>query len=671
MSTHQTRQQIARQSAAVGSWEARWTAIRAAPRVVLLGLLILGIFGAFGLRLWDLQFVQGDYYRERAARQSTRPITVPAARGIIYDANGKPLVRNIPSFDVTIVPAYLPEDEAEREVVLKRLARLLRMPYTVTRVTEGDDEPVRGVLEIVEDAGYIYRPVMVKRGVDRDTALLVAQQALLLPGVLVEVESARYYPYGELVSQIMGYLLPIPEEGEEEYIAQGYEPATDRIGSAGIEATYEQYLRGSKGEQIVEEDVLGRVIRVVSDLAQPVPGDNVYLTLDLELQQFVEDALRAGMGKPNVNSPRGVAIVMNPQTGEILAMVSLPTFDNNIFTHGISLREWQALAEDIHRPTLNHAISDYLPPGSVFKIVMASAALQEGVVTPYTRLTCPGTIVIPNKYSPNDPGLAQSFLCWNRSGHGSMDIVAGIAQSCDIFFYQVGGGFEETGFEGLYVERIARYARMFGLGELTGVELPYEVEGLVPTADWKRHTYGESWSTGDTYNLSIGQGYLTVTPLQMLNAANVVANGGTLYRPRIVHHVTDAVGNVIQPFEPEIIRTVAISQEHWSLVRQGMEGAVAYGTARQTQIEGLRVAGKTGTAQFCDDIMCGVGYQQPEHAWFLAYASLEDVEEAQVSVIVFLYNGGEGTTAAVPVAHDILEHYFGLDQVEQADDSTS
>ncbi len=644
-----------------------------APRVIALGLLILGVFGVFGLRLWNLQFVQGDYYRERAARQSTRPISVPAARGIVYDINGTPLVRNIPSFDVTVVPAYLPEDEDEdeREVVLKRLARLLRMPYTMAGASTSDDESVRGVLEIVDEAGYIYRPVMVKRGVDRDTALLVTQQALLLPGVLVEVESARYYPYGPLVSQMLGYLLSIPEEGEEEYIAQGYEPATDRIGSAGIEATYEQDLRGSKGEQIVEEDVLGRVIRVVADLAEPVPGNNVYLTLDLELQKFAEDTLRAGMERPNVDSPRGVVIVMNPQTGAILAMVSLPTYDNNIFTHGISLRDWNLLAQDPHRPTLNHAISDHLPPGSVFKIVMAAAALQEGVVTPRTHIACPGAILIPNEYFPNDPGLAQSFPCWNRSGHGLMDVVAGIAHSCDVFFYEVGGGFEEDDFEGLYVERIAQYARMFGLGTYTGVELPAEVEGLVPTMDWKWDEIGQSWFKGDTYNLSIGQGYLTVTPLQMLNAANVVANGGTLYRPSIVHHVTDSEGNVVQPFMPEISHTVTISQEHWALVRQGMEGAVAYGTSQDAQIEGLRVAGKTGTAQFCDDIMCGVGYQQPEHAWFLAYASLEEVEEAQVSIIVFIYNGGEGTTAAVPVAHDILEHYFGLDQVEPADEEST
>ncbi|MCP4541075.1 MAG: penicillin-binding protein 2 [Chloroflexi bacterium] len=671
--------------------EARVGAIRNAPRVIVLGMLILGVFVVFSLRLWNLQFVQGETYQRLAERQSTRPITVPAARGIIYDSNGTPLVRNFPSFNVAVVPAYLPPGDSdvieiasdEAEQVLIRLAVLLNMPYTTEGSRTDLDNPLLGVRDILRNTlrdvngdevpfTNYYRPVVIKRGVHRDEALLVSQQALLLPGVLVELESARDYPYGSLVSQILGYLLPIPEEGVEEYRAQGYEPATDRIGRAGIEATYEDNLRGQKGQQIVEEDVLGQISRIVAELAEPVPGDNVYLTIDLELQQFVQETLQAKMEEPSVNSPRGAAIVMNPQTGEILSMVSLPTYDNNLFTHGISALDWEVLASNPHRPTLNHAISDLLPPGSIFKIVVSTGALREGVLNgQYTNLSCPGKIEILEKFALNDPGYARPFYCWNKSGHGLLDVVGGIAHSCDVFFYKAGGGFEEIDFEGLGVSRIAQYARMFGLGEQTGVELPFEVEGLVPTADWKRLTYRESWSIGDTYNLSIGQGFLTVTPLQMLNVANVIANGGTLYRTRIVHHVTDAAGNVIQPFEPEIMSTVPISQEHLSLVRQGMEAAVAYGTSQRTQIEGLRVSGKTGTAQFCDDLMCGVGYQQPEHAWFMAYASREDVQEPEVSVLVFLYNGGEGSVASVPVARDILTYYFGLDEIDEVEEPTS
>ncbi len=412
---------------------------------------------------------------------------------------------------------------------------------------------------------------------------------------------------------------------------------------------------------MVEEDVLGRVIRVVEERAAPVPGHNVYLSLDLELQRAAKEALRFGLEE--AASPRGVAIAMDPQTGEVLAMVSLPTYDDNVFVKGVSQSDWDRW-HDPHRPLINHAISDAVPPGSVFKVVVAAAALEEGVVTPGTQLHCPGTIVVPNKYYPNDPGQAQPFYCWNKAGHGDLDIVGGITHSCDVFFYKVGGGFEETEFEGLGVGRIADYARLFGLGEPTGVELPAESGGLVPSADWKRHTYQESWSTGDTYNLSIGQGFLEVTPLQMLNAVNAVVNDGALNRPQVVHHVADAEGNTVEPFEPETVRDLPVSRGHLALVREGMERVVADGTAaRRGQIEGLRIGGKTGTAQFCDDIMCGVGFEQPEHAWFTAFAP---VEAPEISVIVYLYNGGEGSVTAVPVVRDILAHYFGVDEGDEA-----
>ena len=634
-------------------------------RVALLGLVIVSLFAVFTRRLWQLQFVRGQEYRREAEQQSTTLITVPASRGIIYDRNGERLVQNVPSFRIAVVPAYLPDDADQARDVLIRLAVLLDIPYTTGEEATENAEATVGIKELIEDVPFVapYRPIVIQRNVDRHKALLVAQETGTLPGVSVDVESVRHYPHGSLMSQILGYLLPIPEEQEQAYRDQGYDPATDRVGISGVETTYEEQLRGKKGEQIVEEDVLGRVLRVVEERAPPVPGDNVTLTIDLGLQRAVFEALEAGL--VDADSPRGVAIAMNPQTGEILAMASLPTYDNNVFVEGVSRRDlerWQ----DVHRPLINHAISDAVPPGSVFKIVVASAALEEGVLTPRTRLECPGRIVVPNKYYPNDPGQAQPFYCWNEAGHGALDVVGGIAHSCDVFFYKTGGGFEEADFDGLGVARIAQYAQMFGLGKPSGVELPAESAGLVPTSDWKRHTYGESWSTGDTYNLSIGQGFLEATPLQMLNAVNVVANDGVLYRPKIVHHVSGADGEVTQSFEPEIVRTVAINKEHLALVRAGMEGAVAYGTAaRRGQIEGLSIAGKTGTAQFCDDIMCGVGYEQPEHAWFAAFAP---VLEPEVSVVVFLYNGGEGSVTAVPVAREIMTHYFGA---SAQDDSAS
>jgi len=623
-----------------------------APRLVVALLLFLVLVGFAVVRLYRLQVIEARYWAVRAEEQRARLVRVPAPRGIIYSRDGEPLVRNVPAFQIVVVPALLPEDEVEREAVLRRLAELLNRPYT--------DPEGAGLLEMVDQAldTAPYEPLVVAQRIDRQLALIIAQEGLTLPGVQVEVTARRQYPYGSLVAQLVGYLGAIPGGEEEAYRAQGYDPATDRVGYAGIEATFEDWLRGIPGERYQEEDVLGRVVRILGDERPPVPGNNVYLTVDLALQQVAQDALWRGMNR--VGSRRGVVIAMDPRTGEILAMVSLPTYDNNLFAQGISQEDYQRLLDDPHRPLLNHAIADELPPGSIFKVIPAAAALQEGVLTPRTRLNCPGTIVVPNKYYPNDPGRAQPFHCWLRSGHGWLDVVHGLAYSCDIFFYQVGGGLEETGFEGLGLERMAEYAHLFGLGSPTGIELPYEAPGLVPTARWKRLTIGENWSTGDTYNLSIGQGYLLVTPLQMLNVMAATANGGILYRPQIVHHVTDADGNVIRPFQPVISRTLPISPENWTLIHEGLEGAVVYGTATRGQVDGVRVAGKTGTAQFCDDIaqqlgICGEGLAQPTHAWFMAFAPVEDPE---IALIVFIYNGGEGSSAAVPVAQEILDWYF-------------
>lgn len=632
--------------------------LMASPRLLVLGLLLPLILALYALRLYRLQIVENERWLALAHEQRSELASIPAPRGLIYSRDGEPLVRNVPAFRVVLVPALLPDDDLKRETELRRLAALLKIPYSQQGERPGLKERVDLALAAGKPTYAPYEPLIVADNVDREVALLIAQAGdLAFPGVRVEVTSRRQYPYGSLVSQLVGYLGAIPAERAAEYAARGYDPATDRVGYAGVEMTFEKWLRGTPGQRYQETDILGRVVRVLGDEIPPVPGHNVYLTLDLELQQVAQQALMRGLER--ANSRRGVVIAMDPRTGEILAMVSLPTYDNNLFAEGIPLEEYQRLLEDPHRPLVNHAIADQLPPGSIFKIVVAAAALQEGVLTPRTRLNCPGTIMLPNKYYPNDPERAQPFYCWKKSGHGWLDVVHALAFSCDIFFYQVGGGFER--FQGLGLDHIVQYAHLFGLGEPTGIELEQEAPGLVPTARWKRLTVGENWSTGDTYNLSIGQGYLLVTPLQMLNVMAATANGGTLYRPRIVHHVTDAQGNVVVPFRPEVIRTLPISAENWSLIHQGLEGAVAYGTATGAQVAGVRVAGKTGTAQFCDDIarqmgICREGFAQPTHAWFMAYAPAEAPE---IALIVFIYNGGEGSTAAVPVAREILEWYFG------------
>jgi penicillin-binding protein 2 len=675
-------------------------------RLLVFQAAVAVVFVVFVVRLWQLQIVESKAYKIQADYNRLRVFDVEAPRGLIYARGGELLARNAPSYEVSIVPAYLPDDEAEEMAIYRRLGELLDMPASgrveaaVEDLPEMPSQALRtvrslpvldrlavlgpllerrmafagedhqlGIKEMVDKVrGFRdHKPHIIKERVDRETALTISGQSLQLPGVLVRLIPSREYPTGALSSQIVGYTHGIPEERAQEYEDEGYVVGVDVIGFTGIEAWYEDVLRGQKGNRYVEEDVNGRILRDLES-TDPIPGNNIALTLDLELQQYATERLLQALNSPEVHSQRGVVIAMDPRNGQILATVSLPTYDNSLFADGITPDEYKVykqLEDDPYKPFLNHAIGDRLPPGSVFKIIPASAALQEEVIDRNTRLVGEGRIEIPNRYYPNDPGRAQPFVCWiwldRRGAHGSLNVVEGLAHSCDIFFYKLGGGFEETEFEGLGEDRLADYARLFGMGELTGIDLPGENSGLVPDRTWKRLTYGESWSTGDTYNMSIGQGFLEVTPLQMLNATAAVANGGALLRPQLLLNVTDQEGNLVHNFEPEVIRYLPIDLTHLATVREGMESAVVFGTASDAQLEEIRVAGKTGTAEFwCPDVeqragLCRQSDPLPTHAWFTAFAP---VEEPEIAVIVFVYNGGEGSETALPVAHDILEWYF-------------
>jgi penicillin-binding protein 2 len=499
-----------------------------------------------------------------------------------------------------------------------------------------------------------YRAVTIKKDVDRETAFIIEEEHLSLPGVLVEIEPIREYLTGGLTSHIIGYVGHIPPELVEEYVEKGYDTASDKVGLTGVEMTFDKELRGKKGLKCIEVDAAGREIRTIGSPKLPEPGHSLILTIDIRLQRFMEEALRRGMEA--VGSQSGVAIAMDPMTGEILGIVSLPSYDNNVFARGISADEYKILESNPWRPLMNHAISGQYTPGSTFKIIPAVAVLEEGVVTPRTTVNCEGILLLPNKYFPDKPELAQPFYCWiykYGTGHGPTNIIAGIALSCDIYFYQVSGGFED--FEGLGLERLTKYARLFGLGERTGIELPGEGErpGLVPSERWKRTNYGESWSTGDTYNIAIGQGFILVTPLQLLNATAAVANGGILYRPRIVHKVISSSGEVIKHFEPEVIRKIPVSEESLEVVKDGMEAAVIWGTAKRAYLEDVTVAAKTGSAEFP-----GPRDEEgnlPTHAWITAFAP---VDEPEIALVVFVYGGKSGAKTAAPIAAEILRYYF-------------
>jgi penicillin-binding protein 2 len=625
-------------------------------RLLVYRAIILFAFAILSLQLWRLQIVKGEKYRIMADQNRFRLVSIDAPRGVIYDRRGEMLARNIPRFNVAVIPAYLPKEEEEEAAVLSRLSELLGIPVSSVTASTFGFPPRPGIKEMIEEArnSSPYRAVTIKKDVDRETAFIIEEEHLGLPGVLVEIEPIREYPTGELTSHIIGYVGHIPPELVEEYAEKGYDPAFDKVGLMGVEMTFDEELRGKKGLKCIEVDAAGREIRTIGSPKPPEPGYSLILTIDIRLQRFMEEALRRGMEA--AGSQSGVAIAMDPMTGEILGMVSLPSYDNNLFARGISADEYRILESNPWRPLMNHAISGQYPPGSAFKIIPAAAILEEGVVIPRTTVNCKGTLFLPNKYFPDKPELAQPFYCWIHkygTGHGPTNIIAGIAQSCDIYFYQVSGGFED--FEGLGLEGLTKYARLFGLGERTGIELPGEGErpGLVPSEEWKRKNYGESWSTGDTYNVAIGQGFILVTPLQLLNATAAVANGGTLYRPKIVHRVISSSGEVIKHFEPEVIRKIPVSEENLKVVKDGMEAACIWGTAKMAYLEDVTVAAKTGSAEFP-----GPRDEKgnlPSHAWITAFSP---VDEPEIALVVFVYGGKSGSKTAAPIAAEILRYYF-------------
>lgn len=636
-------------------------------RVAFLQALMAISFALVVGRLWRLQVVQTQGYQSQADANRFRLVAVDAPRGVIYDRQGRLLVQNIPSYGISIVPAALPEDGQARYTVLSRLAQLLEMPVSSATASRAVGEmaeagPIMGLAQegsrpgieeiLTQNTLSPYAPVAIKSDVDKQVAFLVEEEHSYLPGVMVEVTPKREYLSGALVSHVLGYVGAIPAEDIAYYLDQPDEDYTlrDRVGLMGVELTYEQELRGRKGLKHIEVDAFEREIQTLA-IDAPEPGHSLVLTLDLDLQLAAEEALREGMRR--VNSTAGVVIAMHPQTGEILAMVSLPSYDNNLFARGISFDDYERLSVDPERPMVNHAIGGQYPPGSTFKVIPAAAGLEEGVVDLTTRIRCSGKMLVPNKYFPDDPTKAQPFVCWATYGHGTLGIEEAIAQSCDIFFYQVGGGFED--FNGLGMEKLGAYAQAFGLGEPTGIALPGESPGLVPDDKWKRVNYGESWVTGDTYNAVIGQGFVLVTPLQLLNATVAVANGGTLYRPQVVRQILDAEGSVVQGFVPEIIRRVPVSAQNLAVVREGMRAAVTRGTAHRINLAEVAVAGKTGTAEYPGPR--DAEGNLPTHAWFTAFAPYE---EPEIALLVFVSGGHEGAKVAVPIAAQILRAYYGL-----------
>ncbi|MEJ2151116.1 MAG: penicillin-binding protein 2 [Chloroflexota bacterium] len=561
--------------------------------------------------------------------------------------------------------------------ILERLSSLLGVPVSGELNTVDERGiPQRSLLTMVREGQGIapYQPVVVKSDVDQEIARVILAEKSSLPGVDIDWVSARQYPAGASAAHVIGYMGPIPERLADEYEAQGYVLDRDRIGYDGVEFSLQDLLAGRPGQQRVERDVAGEIVRTLGEERQPEPGYSIRLTLDIELQQAAQqhltdmiDTLRESRPNDPIGFGQGVVIAMNPRTGEILAMVSWPTYDNSRFARNIDYPYYLRVSEDPLRPLFNQAVNSLYPPGSIFKVITATGALEEGVVTPDTIVTDPGEIQLENRYYPNEPSQSQTFVCWLKTGHGLVDMIHGIAWSCDVYFYKVGGGYEgEVDGIGLGIERLGTWMRNFGLGDYTGVELAGENPGVIVDPAWKRRVWGENWSTGDNYNAAFGQGYITATPLQMINVLNTLANNGIRTRPTLIREIIDADGRVVQGFEPDVISELPASPENIRVVQEGMRAAVTIegGTALAAQEDYLPyvpIAAKTGTAEFCDNVAAALDRcipgAWPSHAWYMSYAPYGDPE---ISVIAFLYNGGEGSIVALPVASRVMDDYFRL-----------
>jgi len=577
--------------------------------IILIVVLLAG-------RVFYLDVVRGSYYSDISNGNRIRLLSIKAPRGKIFDKFGSALVSNTPSLDVVVIPHDLPTNTADREHVAQTVSIILSMDLGDVKSTL-DGQNFKSV-----------QPVLLKENITQDQSLILAERYRELPGINLENTAIRDYDNGPIFSPIIGYdgKITQPElDNNPNY------SLTDYIGKTGLEKYYESTLQGKNGARQVEVDSVGNATRDLG-IIQPQPGNDLYLNIDEELQKQLYDSLSAMLDKTGTRMASAVAI--DPRNGGVLAMVSLPSYDNNLFSQGISGSDYQGLINDPNLPLFNRAVDGEYPPGSTLKPAVAAAALSEGTITPATIIDGQGGGI-------NIGGF--HFGDWKS--HAPSDVRTAIAQSNDVFFYTVGGGYGPI--QGLGMDRMKKYENLFGLGSPTGVDLPSESSGLIPSEQWKQDRFHEKWYIGDSYHCAIGQGYITVTPLQLANYIAAIANGGTLYQPRLVNHIQKSDGS-IENIPPTIIRHNFISPDVIQVVREGMRQTVTDGTAQPLKTLPVAVAGKTGTAQF------GIGGAQM-HGWFVSFAPYDN---PTIALAILVEGGGEGFSSAEPVAKDIYQWYF-------------
>jgi penicillin-binding protein 2 len=617
--------------------EGRQDLPRSRARFVAFAVAAMLVFGALAGRLYQLQVLQGSVYAGLASAAQTVQVPIPAPRGLIFDRTGRPIAINVPSWTVSAIPADLPADPAGRSAVLARVA-----------IATGIGIDALGA-RIGAYHGSPYDHVPLVAGISHDAALLIGEESSNLPGIVVEVRPVREYldekgqVDGSLLAHVVGYTGPISQDQLTTLADQGYLP-TDSIGQDGVEATFESQLRGTYGSELVERDAQGRPVKVIRTITDPQPGANLMLTIDARLQRLATEALTWGMKAAGVQ--QGVTIVLNPQTGEILAMVSLPSYDNNKFATGISAADFGAYLKNPAQPLRNHAIADIYPPGSTFKLVTGTAALQEGVTTP--------TKLWPTYACYHIPGApaGECLYDWNHLGFGPLNIQQAYAKSSDTFFYQMAIN--------LGIDRLAKWAHDFGFGQPTGIQLPGEASGIVPSTEWAQSQGRPNVYTGELAQAGIGQNVVAVTPLQLANAYAALANGGKLMQPMIVKGETDSNGKLITAFQPTVLHQVSASPANLQVLRLGARDVITSGHAfniYELPLPGP-LSGKTGTAEFGDKLANG---NLPFHSWFVGWIpSKPGATDASLEVLTFTYSATVPGNVSTEVVKYFLQMYFNI-----------
>ena len=583
-------------------------------RLIILRVGLLLVVALLGLQLWNLQIREGPYYRDLSENNRTRSVIMEPARGLIYDRNGVLLANNIPSFTLYVSL----EDVTDREGLIRQLTNLLGLDEALIR----KKLTARGSKQL---------PRKVKDRLTLREATLIESHRLDLPGVMVQVESQRNYPGGTTASHLLGYVGEVsPEQLEKPEFSELHQGSV--VGQYGVEKFFDRLMRGQAGQKRIEVDAIGHEKRTVV-VEQPHAGDNLYLTIDVRLQKVAENLL---------GEESGAIVALDPRTGDVLAMASRPGFDPNVLSRELTPKQWAEIVQDEGRPLNNRASQGQYPPGSVYKVMMAAAALETKTVTPSTTIFCNGGYQFGRRL----------YHDWKAGGHGSVDLRHALVQSCDVYFYTVG--------QRMGIETMASFAHQFGLGEETGIELPSERIGIVPSEAWKRKAKNEPWLPGETISASIGQGYVSVTPLQMASLIGTVANDGAMFRPRLVQAVMDRATGELQRRPAVLKRTLNLRPGILPVIKDALAGVVKEGTATKAQSALVTIAGKTGTAQMTA-LRTGPEKDIPkkfrDHAWFVAFAP---VDAPTIAVAVLGEHMGHGGSASAPLAKELIETYVKL-----------